>query len=204
MRLALKVFLSLIALCVLTVGCLVWILGAASVPDLAGDRKLPGLSDDVVVAFDESGIPTIRAATMTDAYRALGYLHARDRLWQMETTRRIGAGRMSEIVGSPMLGYDRMMRGTQPIPTGGTAGRQVGAGGTTGPPGLCGWGECISGDIERPPARRVSTDAAHARALDDRRQPGLGTIDVPAIVRQRLLGIQARRAVEPDWVGADQ
>jgi penicillin amidase len=109
-RLALKVFLSLIALCVLTVGCLVWILGAASVPDLAGDRKLPGLSDDVVVAFDESGIPTIRAATMTDAYRALGYLHARDRLWQMETTRRIGAGRMSEIVGSPMLGYDRMMR----------------------------------------------------------------------------------------------
>lgn len=86
-----------------------WITGLASVPQ-DGQASLPGLDAQVVVVFDKNGIPTIRAGTMGDAYRALGYLHARDRLWQMETTRRVGAGRMSEIVGGSMLSFDILMR----------------------------------------------------------------------------------------------
>lgn len=86
-----------------------WIIGLASVPE-DGEAALPGLNAEVVVLFDAKGVPTIRADTMRDAYRALGYLHARDRLWQMETTRRVGAGRMSEIVGGSMLSFDILMR----------------------------------------------------------------------------------------------
>jgi penicillin amidase len=48
---------------------------------------------------DENGVPHIFAATETDSAFALGFIHAQDRLWQMEFTRRIGAGRLSEIIG---------------------------------------------------------------------------------------------------------
>lgn len=110
MRLVFKYVLIILAVIVLSVGALIWVLGEASVPRITGERRLPGLDAAVRVAFDDTGIPTVNANSMRDAYQALGYLHARDRLWQMEMTRRIGAGRMAEIVGSPMLEYDRMMR----------------------------------------------------------------------------------------------
>ncbi|NMM43975.1 penicillin acylase family protein [Rhodospirillaceae bacterium KN72] len=76
----------------------------------SGTVALPALSAPVSISFSAEGIPTIMADTMADAYRALGYLHAAERLWQMEMTRRIGAGRMSEILGSPMVDIDRLMR----------------------------------------------------------------------------------------------
>ncbi|MDW3207503.1 MAG: penicillin acylase family protein [Alphaproteobacteria bacterium] len=110
MRVIFRSVLIVLAVIVLSGGALIWILGVASVPDVAGDETLPGLNAEVTVITDDRGIPVIRAESLRDAYRALGFLHARDRLWQMETTRRIGAGRMAEIVGAPMLNYDRMMR----------------------------------------------------------------------------------------------
>ena len=70
----------------------------------------PGLAADVSVIRDAHGVPTIRAASEEDAYRALGYVHAQDRLWQMEQMRRLGAGRLSELTGSATLEYDRLMR----------------------------------------------------------------------------------------------
>jgi penicillin amidase len=51
------------------------------------------------IAFDADGVPTIRAASERDAAIALGYLHARDRLFQMEMMRRNAEGRLSELVG---------------------------------------------------------------------------------------------------------
>lgn len=81
-----------------------------SVPELNGEAPLPGLSAAVTVETAENGVPTLRAASMRDAYRALGYLHARDRMFQMEMTRRIGSGRVSELIGERGLGIDRFMR----------------------------------------------------------------------------------------------
>lgn len=85
-------------------------IGWLSVPPDHELVHLPGLDEPIDVFFDENGIPTIRAASMRDAYRALGYLHARDRLWQMEATRRIGYGRLSEVAGSFSINIDRLMR----------------------------------------------------------------------------------------------
>ncbi len=86
------------------------ILWYGSIPSLEGERTLPGLSAPVAIDTAETGIATIRATNLTDAYRALGYLHARDRLFQMEMTRRIGTGRLSELIGDRGLGIDRYMR----------------------------------------------------------------------------------------------
>ncbi|RVU39187.1 penicillin acylase family protein [Hwanghaeella grinnelliae] len=81
-----------------------------SLPDLAGELSLPGLHAQAAIDRDAHGLVTIHAANDHDAYYALGYAHAQDRLWQMEMTRRIGAGRMSELLGSSMIGLDRYIR----------------------------------------------------------------------------------------------
>jgi len=64
----------------------------------------------VDIVRDRHGVTHIRAASDRDAYVALGFAHAQDRLWQMDTYRRIGAGRAAEVVGSPGLFVDRLMR----------------------------------------------------------------------------------------------
>ncbi|MEQ8247013.1 MAG: penicillin acylase family protein [Alphaproteobacteria bacterium] len=64
----------------------------------------------VEIVRDAVGATRIVAATQEDAYFALGFAHAQDRLWQMDTYRRIGAGRVAEVVGKPGVGVDRFMR----------------------------------------------------------------------------------------------
>lgn len=81
-----------------------------SLPQTEGTAPLPGLAAEATVIRDARGIPTIRAASDADAYRALGYVHAQDRLWQMEQMRRLGAGRLSELTGTATLEFDRLMR----------------------------------------------------------------------------------------------
>ncbi|RED53614.1 penicillin acylase family protein [Aestuariispira insulae] len=81
-----------------------------SLPKSVGEITLAGLQGPVTVARDENGVPTIRSGNSRDAYFALGFVHAQDRLWQMEMTRRVGAGRLSEIIGGETLGMDRFMR----------------------------------------------------------------------------------------------
>ena len=89
-------------------GILVWL--KLSQPPMSGDVKLPGLAAPVELAWDGNAVPHIFAKSMRDAYRTLGWVHARDRLWQMETQRRIGQGRLSELVGKLGLDYDQEMR----------------------------------------------------------------------------------------------
>ncbi len=81
-----------------------------ALPDLEGRVALPGLAAEAAIERDELGLVTIRAASDKDAYFALGYAHAQDRLWQMEMTRRIGAGRLSELLGGSVTGIDRYIR----------------------------------------------------------------------------------------------
>lgn len=79
-------------------------------PKYTGEATLNGLSTQTEVYFDDFGIPHIYAGNDEDAYRALGYVHAQDRLWQMEVVRRIAPGRLSEIFGSKLLKTDKLFR----------------------------------------------------------------------------------------------
>jgi penicillin amidase len=85
-------------------------LAYASLPQLDGERALPGLEAPVTVRRDALGVPLIEAASERDAAMALGFVHAQDRLWQMEMSRRIGAGRLAEVVGAPAVPADRFLR----------------------------------------------------------------------------------------------
>ncbi|CAM4378107.1 penicillin acylase family protein [Zobellia roscoffensis] len=76
-------------------------------PDYDGETKLRGLSEEVQVYYDTYGIPHIYAKNDADAFKALGYVHAQDRLWQMELLRRIGSGRLAEVFGIDLLGTDK-------------------------------------------------------------------------------------------------
>lgn len=81
-----------------------------TLPSERAEARIPALAAPVAIAFDMHGIPTIRAANEADAWRAVGWLHARDRLFQMEMMRRGAAGRLSEIAGSATLRVDRFSR----------------------------------------------------------------------------------------------
>ncbi len=79
-------------------------------PRTDGTLRLAGLQAPVSIERDADGIPTIRAASLRDASFALGFVHAQDRLWQLETHRRIGSGRLAEAFGPPALEADRFLR----------------------------------------------------------------------------------------------
>ena len=81
-----------------------------SLPQTTGEIRLAGLSGPVEILRDRYGIPHIHAGTPADAVFALGFVHAQDRLWQMEMNRRIGAGRLSEVLGKGGLETDRFLR----------------------------------------------------------------------------------------------
>lgn len=81
-----------------------------SLPDAREELAIPTLSAPVTITLDQDGIPRITAETERDAAVALGWLHARDRMFQMETMRRGAEGRMAEIAGSAVLRLDRFTR----------------------------------------------------------------------------------------------
>ena len=95
----------LLLLVALVVGA-VWL----TMPGSRRTASVPGLSGAVDVTYDADWIPRIRAASPQDAAAALGFLHASDRMFQMELVRRAASGRLSEIAGSAALPIDRMMR----------------------------------------------------------------------------------------------
>ena len=82
-----------------------------SLPKTTGTVFTAGISDEIRIQRDRHGIPHITGATDPDAYFGLGYAHAQDRLWQMEISRRAGAGRLSEIFGERTLYADKYLRG---------------------------------------------------------------------------------------------
>ncbi len=98
--------LGLIAVAVATVAALLW----WSLPPAAQQVAIPGLSAPVSVAYDQDGVPRIRAANEQDAAAALGFVHARARIFQMDLMRRAGSGRLSELAGPQALPFDREMR----------------------------------------------------------------------------------------------
>ena len=85
-----------------------WLRG--SLPVIDGERTVSGLAEPVDVVRDRHGVPHVLAGSEEDALFALGYVHAQDRLWQMEMNRRIGAGRLAEVLGPAALDTDRLLR----------------------------------------------------------------------------------------------
>ena len=88
-----------------------WFFIQKNKPVYKGNIQLNNLQEEVNVYFDDIGVPHIYAQNQRDAYVALGYVHAQDRLWQMELIRRISAGRLSEIFGKDMLETDKLFKG---------------------------------------------------------------------------------------------
>jgi penicillin amidase len=82
----------------------------SSLPQTRGALTLSGLTGEVNIVRDRYGIAHIEALSDLDAYFALGFVHAQERLWQMEFQRRVGAGRLSEVVGEGALETDRFLR----------------------------------------------------------------------------------------------
>jgi len=82
---------------------------SAELPAMA-DGTIPGLRAPVSVTYDDRGVPHIFAANTADAYRALGYVVARDRLFQIEMQTRAGAGTLTELVGARALPLDQTTR----------------------------------------------------------------------------------------------
>ena len=104
-----RIGLGLIALVVIA-GMGGYVFVRSSLPEASGYAGLAGLNGPVEILRDAHGVPHIFADTDADAAFALGWVHAQDRLVQMEAMRRLGAGRMAEVVGAQALGLDRYMR----------------------------------------------------------------------------------------------
>ncbi len=81
-----------------------------SFPQTEGSVYLAGLSRPVEVYRDEFGVPHIIAHNQHDLQMALGFVHAQDRLWQMDIARRAAQGRLSELFGKEAVEFDRMFR----------------------------------------------------------------------------------------------
>lgn len=80
-------------------------------PTYEGKQSLKNIQKKVIVYFDDFGVSHIYANSQKDAMTVLGYVHAQDRLWQMELMRRIAPGRLSEIFGSKLLKTDKFFAG---------------------------------------------------------------------------------------------
>lgn len=100
---------SLILLLVLAAAVALWLYLRASLPELDGRVDAP-VAANVAIERDALGVPTLRASSRTDLYFAQGFVHAQERYFQMDLSRRVAAGRLSELFGARALEADKAMR----------------------------------------------------------------------------------------------
>jgi penicillin amidase len=102
------VLVLLVLVLLLGLGGYWWLRGSLS--QTAGTLSVVGIDNPIEIVRDEDGVPHIYANTESEALFGLGYVHAQDRLWQMEFQRRVGHGRLSEILGDATLETDKFLR----------------------------------------------------------------------------------------------
>ena len=108
-----KILIGIMVFIIIAIICVMIFINHISgraLPDYNKNVVLKGMTDTVVVYRDEFAIPHVFAKNEKDLYRAVGYLTAEDRLWQMDLLRRITMGRLSEIFGSDLVETDLMLR----------------------------------------------------------------------------------------------
>jgi penicillin amidase len=105
----LKIATVLVILCAL-MGLGGWFYVRSSLPNYDGSVAVAGLGTTAKIVRDKDAVAHIFAANQNDAAFALGYAHAQDRLWQLEMNRRIGQGRLAEILGSDAVKTDKFIR----------------------------------------------------------------------------------------------
>ncbi|MCJ8139673.1 penicillin acylase family protein [Falsirhodobacter halotolerans] len=104
-----RILTGLVLLGLIGLGIGYWFL-SRSLPNYSEDFALVGLGGPVEIVRNSNDVPHIFGQTDADVFRALGFVHAQDRLWQMTLLRRTAQGRLSEIFGDRTLRTDAMMR----------------------------------------------------------------------------------------------
>ncbi|MCB1883031.1 MAG: penicillin acylase family protein [Geminicoccaceae bacterium] len=107
-RVSLLLSAAVLLALLLGTGSYLWL--RRSLPEIVGERAVPGLAAPVDVLRDAHGVPHVFALNRADAYRALGFVHAQDRLFQMDMQRRLATGRLAEVAGPAVLASDRFYR----------------------------------------------------------------------------------------------
>ena len=107
---ALKIVAVALVVLVLVGAAGVWATVRASLPDLEGSRALAGLGGAVTVERDSAGVPTITGGSRADVSRALGFVHAQERWFQMDLLRRAPAGELSALLGEATWRTDSTLR----------------------------------------------------------------------------------------------
>lgn len=102
----LALLFGLLALAMAAIYMLLW----RSLPQVRGVVKVTGLRAPIEISRDSNMVPHIYAQHKLDAWFGLGYVHAQERLWQMEMQRRLGQGRLAELFGKRAVSADRVMR----------------------------------------------------------------------------------------------
>ena len=108
-----KIFLSIsffFLIIILTISILSYRLFNKSLPKTTGSTVLTILNQPVEVYRDEYGVPHIFAGNESDLFRAAGFVAAQDRLWQMDFSRRVANGQLSEIFGEITVDHDKFVR----------------------------------------------------------------------------------------------
>ena len=105
-----KIFLYVIAGIFLVLCVSLYLFMQTSATDYNFDISSSDISSDVRIVFDDMAVPHIYAQSEIDAMYALGYVHASERLWQMDLLRRAGGGELSELFGEDMIENDRYLR----------------------------------------------------------------------------------------------
>src|SRR5690349_20012006 len=106
----LKIVALLLGVFVVVPFVFLYVLLVGSKPKLEGTLKAAGLSAPVSIALDSLGVPTILASTRADLAYGLGFAHGQDRFFQLDLSRRLAAGELSEIFGDIALAQDRNAR----------------------------------------------------------------------------------------------
>ncbi len=106
---SLRIVTGLLLVLLGVAAALAWLVHSKQ-PQREGQLQLAGLQAAVTVRYDEFGVPHIEAQNEADLYRALGFVHAQDRLFQMEMLRRLARGELAAILGPKLLDTDRLFR----------------------------------------------------------------------------------------------
>ncbi|MCA1857783.1 penicillin acylase family protein [Massilia oculi] len=105
----LRALAGLLVLVVLALAA-AWLILRASLAQLEGERRAPGLDGPVTVARDAAGVPLISGNSRADVAYATGFVHAQERFFQMDLLRRTAAGELAELFGPRALPLDRARR----------------------------------------------------------------------------------------------